>query len=218
MGARFCAHRMPAGLTFTDMTWDATTNPTPPNTCCQPNPVAPNGMHPDSHAIVEVPGTDAAFFGSDGGVVRSNGTFTDISSQCTTYRGLTRHEPDTLPAVALRRSDADPLQPTTTGLSTLQFQSLSVNPANANILMGGTQDNGTMEKPAGSTTKWPQRIYGDGGQSGFNVGNPSLRFNSFTGDFHDVNFRSGDPLKWVIASGPIVASGEQRAVLLSHHC
>ena len=27
-------------------------------------------------------------------------------------------------------------------------------------------------------------------------------------NFHDVNFRSGDPLKWVIASGPIVASGE----------
>src|SRR5262249_10181401 len=26
-----------AGVTFTDMTWDATTNPTPPGTCCQPN-------------------------------------------------------------------------------------------------------------------------------------------------------------------------------------
>ena len=39
-------HRMPV-LTFTDMTWDATTNPTPPGSCCQPNPIAPNGMHPD---------------------------------------------------------------------------------------------------------------------------------------------------------------------------
>jgi hypothetical protein len=74
--------------------------------------------------------------------------------------------------------------------------------------MGGTQDNGTLEKPANSTTSWPQRIYGDGGQSGFNVGDPSLRFNSFFGNFHDVNFRNGDPVKWVIASGPIVASGE----------
>src|SRR4030095_6957604 len=78
-----------AGATFTDMTWDATTNPTPPGTCCQPNPIAPNGMHPDSHAIVQVPETHLAFFGSDGGIVRSSGGFANISSQCTTQRGLT---------------------------------------------------------------------------------------------------------------------------------
>ena len=71
-----------AGVSFTDMTWDATTNPTPPDNCCQPNAIAPNGMHPDSHAIVEIPGTDSAIFGSDGGLVRSSGTFVDISSQC----------------------------------------------------------------------------------------------------------------------------------------
>src|SRR5213078_509461 len=94
------------------------------------------------------------------------------------------------------------------GLSTLQFQSVSVNPSNANNLMGGTQDNGTFEKPSNSTTAWPQKIYGDGGQSGFNVGNTAFRFNSFFLNFHDVNFRNGNPLKWVIASGPIVASGE----------
>ena len=94
------------------------------------------------------------------------------------------------------------------GLSTLQFQSVSINPANANNLMGGTQDNGTFEKPSNSTTNWPQVIYGDGGQSGFNVGNTAFRFNSFTSNFHDANFRNGDPTKWVIASGPIVASGE----------
>src|SRR4029453_11272463 len=77
-----------AGVTFADVTWDATTNPTPPNTCCQPNPIAPNGQHPDSHAIVEIPGTNSAIFGTDGGLMRSSGTFADISSQCTTYRGL----------------------------------------------------------------------------------------------------------------------------------
>src|SRR5438132_1747567 len=58
-----------AGTSFTDMTWDATTNPTPPGSCCQPNPVAPNGQHPDSHAIVEIPGTDSAIFGTDGGLM-----------------------------------------------------------------------------------------------------------------------------------------------------
>src|SRR5436190_14798396 len=51
-------------------------------------------------------------------------------------------------------------------------------------------------------------MYGDGGQSGFNIGNSALRLNSFTSNFHDVNFQNGDPLKWVIASWPIVASGE----------
>jgi hypothetical protein len=164
-------------------------------------------MHPDSHAIVQIPGTNIAFFGSDGGIVRSSGSFSNISSQCTTERGLT----GTDLTLCQQLLSAVPARLFTTyndGLSTLQFQSVSVNPSNANNLMGGTQDNGTFEKPAGSTTVWPQRIYGDGGQSGFNVGNLSLRFNSFTGNFHDVNFRSGNPLKWVIASGPIVASGE----------
>jgi hypothetical protein len=93
------------------------------------------------------------------------------------------------------------------GLSTLQFQSLSVAADNPKHLQGGTQDNGTFET-TGSAVVWPQIMYGDGGQSGFNVGNSALRFNSFTSNFHDVNFRNGDPLKWVIASGPIVASGE----------
>ncbi|MGB9474954.1 MAG: hypothetical protein WCE87_07780 [Candidatus Udaeobacter sp.] len=195
-----------AGATFTDMSWDATTKPTPPGTCCQPNPIAPNGMHPDSHAVIEVPGTDIAFFGGDGGIVRSSGSFANISSQCTA-RGLT----GTSLATCQQMLSAVPTQLLTTyndGLSTLQFQSVSINPANANNLMGGTQDNGTFEKPSNSTTNWPQVIYGDGGQSGFNVGNTAFRFNSFTSNFHDVNFRNGDPTKWVIASGPIAASGE----------
>ena len=75
--ARFCVRQTPA-RSFTDMTWDATTNPTPPDTCCQPNAVAPNGKHPDSHAIVEIPGTDSAIFGTDGGLMRSSGDFADI--------------------------------------------------------------------------------------------------------------------------------------------
>jgi hypothetical protein len=193
-----------AGLTFTDMTWDATTNPTPPGSCCQPNPIAPNGMHPDSHAIAEIPGTDSAIFGSDGGLVRSSGAFADISSQCTA-RGLTGLNLGTcqqmLSAVPTLLFNLNK------GLSTIQFQSLSVAADNPKHLQGGTQDNGTFET-TGSAVVWPQIMYGDGGQSGFNVGNSGLRFNSFTSNFHDVNFQNGDPVKWVIASGPIVASGE----------
>jgi hypothetical protein len=194
-----------AGATFTDVTWDATTNATPPETCCQPNPVAPNGQHPDSHAIVELPGTDSAIFGGDGGLTRSSGTFADISSQCTTYRGLAGT--DLATCQQLLSSVPSFLYSLNKTLSTLQFQSLSVAADNSKHLQGGTQDNGTWET-YGSTVVWNQIIYGDGGQSGFNGGNSYLRFNSFTSNFHDVNFQNGDPLKWVIASGPIVASGE----------
>jgi hypothetical protein len=192
-----------AGVHFTDMTWDATTNPTPPGSCCQPNAIAPNGMHPDSHAMVEIPGTDAAIFGSDGGLVRSSGQFADISLQC-----------DSRPISPLSMATCHQLLsavPTllynlNKGLSTLQFQSLSVASDDPKHLQGGTQDNGTMET-TGTAQAWPQIIYGDGGQSGFNPSNSAVRFNSFSGNFHDANFQNADPSKWVIASGPI-ASGE----------
>jgi len=192
------------GISFTDMTWDASTTPTAPGSCCQPNAIAPNGMHPDSHAVVEVPGSRAAFFGGDGGLVRSSGSFTNASSQCTD-RGLTGASL-TLCQQLLSRIPTQ-LDSLNNGLSTLQFQSVSLNPFDTSNLMGGTQDNGTFQT-TGSTSVWPQVIYGDGGQSGFNAANPVLRFNSFTGQFNDVNFRNGDPTKWVIATGAIVSSLE----------
>jgi hypothetical protein len=188
-----------AGMTFTDMTWDATTNPTPPDSCCQPNAIAPNGQHPDSHAIVEIPGTNAAIFGTDGGLMRSSGVFADISSQCTA-RGLSGTDPAT--CQQLLSSVPSYLYGLNKGLSTLQFQSLSVAADNYKHLQGGTQDNGTFET-LGSAVTWPQIMYGDGGQSGFSSNNSNLRFNTFTSNAHDVNFQNGDPLKWVIASGPI---------------
>ena len=191
-----------AGASFTDMTWDATTNPTPPGSCCQPNPVAPHGQHPDSHAIVEIPGTDSAIFGGDGGLMRSSGAFADISSQCTTYRGLS----GTDLALCQQLLSAVPtyLYNLNRGLSTLQFQSLSVAADNPKHLQGGTQDNGTFET-YGSAVTWPQIIYGDGGQSGFDVGNSAHRFNTFFANYTDANFQNGDPSKWVVISGPLFA-------------
>jgi hypothetical protein len=193
-----------AGASFTDMTWDATTNPTPAGNCCQPNSIAPNGQHPDSHAIVEIPGTDAAIFGGDGGLMRSSGSFADISSQCAS-----RPLGPTSMALCQQLLSAVPtyLYSLNKTLSTLQFQSLSVAADNPKHLQGGTQDNGTFET-TGSSVTWPQIIYGDGGQSGFNVSNSTARFNSFFGQFHDANFQNGDPSKWVIISGPIAGSPE----------
>lgn len=197
-----------AGVTFTDMTWDATTNPTTPGSYASIYPgtgISPNGMHPDSHAIIEIPNTNAAIFGSDGGLVRSSGAFSDISAQCSSPRGLS----GTPLATCQQLLSAVPshIFSLNKGLSTLQFQSLSIAADNYKHLQGGTQDNGTFET-YGSAVVWPQIMYGDGGQSGFSVANSTLRFNTFTSNAHDVNFQNGDPLKWVIASGPIRASGE----------
>jgi hypothetical protein len=182
-----------AGQSFTDESWDAT------------SASAPNGLHPDHHALVVNPSNPTQFFeGSDGGLMRSSGSFANASSQCAA-RGLSGSDL-TLCQQLLSRIPTQ-LSSLNEGLSTLQFQSLSVAPDNPKHLQGGTQDNGTFET-YGSTTNWPQIIYGDGGQSGFSATNSSLRFNTFTGQATDVNFRNGDPTKWVIATGPIAASPE----------
>jgi hypothetical protein len=194
-----------AGASFTDVSWDATTNPTPAGSCCQPNPISPNGVHPDQHALVVVPNNPGLFWeGSDGGLIRSSGAFSDISSQCSTVRGLSGTDL-TLCEQLLSRVPSH-IYSLNAGLSTLQFQSLSVDPFNPSHLQGGTQDNGTFQ--SAGVFLWPQVIYGDGGQSGFSSGDSAKRFNSFTGSTGDVNFRNGDPAYWAISTGPIVASGE----------
>jgi hypothetical protein len=193
-----------AGASFADMTWDATTGAKPPDNCCQPNAISPNGQHPDSHAIVEIPGTDAAIFGTDGGLMRSNGKFSDVSSQCSS-RSL--GGADLALCQQLLSAVPDRLFELNKSLATLQFQSLSVAPDDPKHVQGGTQDNGTFETH-GSAVVWPQIVYGDGGQSGFNVSNPALRFNSFFGQNHDANFQNGEPTKWVIIGGKIASSPE----------
>jgi hypothetical protein len=180
-----------AGASFTDVSWDANT--------------PPNGIHPDQHALVVSDSNPFVFFeGSDGGLMRSSGDFTDASAQCTS-RGLGGANL-ALCQQLLSRIPTQ-LYSLNKGLSTLQFQSLSVNAFDSKNLMGGTQDNGTFESTGGAVV-WPQIIYGDGGQSGFNVSNGAVRFNSFFGQFHDANFQNGDPTKWVIISGPIAGSPE----------
>jgi hypothetical protein len=180
------------GTSFTDMTLDG-------------DPNHAEGMHPDQHALVTVPGNPFQFIaGSDGGVIRSDGTFADTSAKCDS-RGLDATT-TTFCKSMLRRVPTQ-LITMNAGLNTLQFQSLSVSAQHPNLVMGGTQDNGTFQY-SGSTSVWPQIIYGDGGQSGFNALDDGLRFNTFSGQAHDANFRNGDPTKWVIISAPIISSPE----------
>ena len=99
------------------------------------------------------------------------------------------------------------------GLPTLQFQSLSVSPFNANIVQGGTQDNGTWET-AGNPTKWNNTMIGDGGQSGFDAVNRAFRFHTFFDAQPDVNFSNGDIADWNWMGDPFFiapGSGEARS-------
>ena len=182
-----------AGARFSDLTQDG-------------DPNHAEGIHPDQHAIETVPGKPLQFItGSDGGVVRSDGKLADISTKCD-QRGLS--SADNALCKSLLNRVANQLVNMNNGLSTLQFQSLSASAQRPqNLLQGGTQDNGTFQYN-GSRVVWPQEIYGDGGQSGFNATNDALRFNTFTGQANDANFRNGDPTKWVIISAPILSSPE----------
>jgi hypothetical protein len=196
-----------AGASFSDVTWDATTNPPVPGSYASiyPGlPYAPNGMHPDQHAVLELPGSNSAIFGSDGGVTRTSGQFADVSSQCSSRQ---ISGADLVLCQQLLSRVPTYLYSLNKGLSTLQFQSLSVGPDNPKHLQGGTQDNGTFET-TGSAVTWPQIIYGDGGQSGFSATNSTLRFNTFSGQGHAANFRDGDPTKWVDIGGPMANSPE----------
>src|SRR6266478_4354745 len=160
------------------------------------------GLHPDQHAFAVNPNNPNQFFeGSDGGLMRSDGTFTDISSRCG-GRGL---DPVSLARCQQLLSRA-PTSWTSLnkGLQTLQFQSLSVNPANAKDVQGGTQDNGTFET-TGSSVTWPQTIFGDGGLSGFDATNPDFRFHTYFAQQVDVSFADGAPPSWDWIADPLFA-------------
>ncbi len=136
---------------------------------------------------------------NDGGIMRSSGEFSDVSAWCA-VRGLTG-APLARCEQLLSRVPSK-LEGMNKGLPTLQFQSLSVSPFNANLVQGGTQDNGTWQTP-GNPVKWENTMIGDGGQSGFDIGLPSFRFHTFYDATPDVNFSNGDTADWNWIGDPI---------------
>ncbi len=183
------------GSSFTDMTMDAT------------DVVHPNGMHPDQHFLVVNPNNPYQFWESgDGGIVMSSGSFADISANCSS-RGLG--------ATSLARCQQllsrvpTQLQSMNKGLTTLQFQSLSVNPFDSNDVQGGTQDNGTWEN-YDNQVKWLNTMIGDGGQSGFDIANRSFRFHTFYSASPDVNFSAGQTVDWNWIADPIYLTETQQ--------
>ncbi len=177
-----------AGVSGTDMTMDGTDR------------VHPNALHPDQHMLVTVPGHPFRFFeGNDGGVMRSSGRFSDVSSWCD-GRGLSGDElarcQQLLSKVPSRLGGVN------SGISSLQFQSLSVSPFDSHLLQGGTQDNGTWQNGDRRVT-WRNKMIGDGGQSGFDTKVKSFRFHTFYDASPDVNFHNGRIGAWIWTGDPI---------------
>lgn len=66
---------------------------------------------------------------------------------------------------------------------------------------GGTQDNGTFQWV--NPDIWPQTMWGDGGQSGFDVATPSFRFHTYFNATPEVNFSDGAIPDWNWIADPI---------------
>jgi hypothetical protein len=118
-------------------------------------------VHPDQHAIAFAPGNpQIVYFGNDGGIYRSLNAVSLSSGTCGTPNSF-----DNLNA--------------TMGSMT-QFVWLSQDPSNEQILLGGTQDNGS---PARTTaiSAWPEVNLGDGGYNAINPSSPNEWFTAHTG-------------------------------------
>lgn len=208
--------------TFTDLSYDATINHP---TWCAYAPYfdngcenAPNGIHPDQHVIAVNPSNPTQIFeGSDGGMIRTSGDFADVSSQCDSpHRNGGGPLPTTSGSYTACQRLLSRVPTVITHIdknlsSTLQFINVAIDPFNWNEVLGGTQDNGTWSNLGTASNTFSQVIYGDGGNAVFDGSSPGWMANEFTGGFGDVNFENGDPTKWVIATGAVVASGESAA-------
>ena len=193
---RLCCCRPMAAATWSDLTQDGDPDHAE---------VHPSGPARDRHACPASRCSSST--GSDGGVVRSDGKFADVSAKCDT-RGLSAA--DTAFCKSLLIRVAEPArqheQRACRRCSSRACRSSPQRPQN--LLQGGTQDNGTFQYngsrdrlAAGSSTA-------TAASPASTPRNDALRFNTFTGQANDANFRNGDPTKWVIISAPIVSSPE----------
>lgn len=181
-----------AGVSGYDMTFDGT------------DALHPNGLHPDQHDLVTNPNNPYQFFeANDGGLMRSSGELVDRSSWCDDPNRNLTTAPRLERCRQMLSKIPSKLEGINSGMSTLQFMSLSVSPHDHTLLQGGTQDNGTWENKGGQHSRWLNTMIGDGGQSGFDVSDPDFRFHTFFDASPEVNFAAGDIGSWIWTADPI---------------
>ena len=118
-------------------------------------------VHPDEHGLdfsVLNNGTVVMYFANDGGIYRTLDGFTKLNSgSCGAPNGF------------------DDLNGTMGSMT--QFVSFSIHPTNQDIVLGGTQDNGSPATATATTSSaWQNVNAGDGGYNAINPANPSLWF------------------------------------------
>lgn len=170
--------------------------------------------HVDVRAVVFHPeDPNIAFVGSDGGVVRNDGSFVDISSRCSQLFGTAPQCSTVLSRVPQR------IYFLNKGLQTMQFYNVAVDPQNPlQRLIGGLQDNGTIWADGiGDPRVWkPLFGFGDGtSASGFHPSRSTVVFASFQSNNFFVNFRNGDPAQWVRTDSPIRTANERATITTS---
>ena len=128
---------------------------------CNPGPLgAPAHVHPDQHeiAFMVANGKAPGYFAHDGGISRTLDGYTGLTTgSCT---GTNQFD-------SLSQSLG----------SMTEFVSVAVHPTSADILLGGTQDNGSPRtSSATSNSTWQNALGGDGGFTAINPANPAQWF------------------------------------------
>jgi hypothetical protein len=170
--------------------------------------------HVDVRAVVFHPrDPDISFVGSDGGVVRTDGLFVDISSRCATLFPSAAQCATMLSRVPSRLIFMNK------GLQTMQFYNVEIDPRDPlKRLIGGLQDNSTIwQDGTGDGRVWkPFFSFGDGtSASGFHPTRAEVGFASFQSNRYFTNFRSGDQARWVRTDDPIRAAAERETITAS---
>jgi hypothetical protein len=177
------------------------------------------GLHPDEHGVAFSADGSRAFAVSDGGVARVDVTEpVDRSGSCDNRRYVYDADVGPVPLTAADLADCRQLlsaipsdiTPINDGLDDLQFQSLSFNPKDPeHDVQGGTQDNGTWSFTG--SPAWFESVGGDGGQSGFDAGNPTVRYHNYFDATPEVNFHGNDPKTWLNIYDKLQLSPEGRS-------
>jgi hypothetical protein len=128
---------------------------------CNPGPLgAPAHVHPDQHGIAftVASGKSPGYFAHDGGISRTLDGYAGLNTgSCS------------------GTNQFDSLSETLGSMT--EFVSFSVHPTSADILLGGTQDNGSPRTgSATSSSTWQNALGGDGGFNAINPANPSEWF------------------------------------------
>lgn len=162
-------------------------------------------FHPRNRRIV--------FVGSDGGVVRNDGAFVNISGRCGQLFNNASNCQTVLGSVPERLFFLN------RGLQTLQFYNVALDPrAPLRRLMGGLQDNSTIwQDGTGDPRVWKSLFpFGDGtSASGFHPARSEVLFASFQSNRFFTNFRNGELARWVRTDDPIRSSTERESITQS---